>query len=340
MTLRIAARWLFPLFLLATVAIGVAFAIAVRLPRGPQLAFLSTCNGWENIFLADIDLYSVQPLTCSRTTKSQLAWSSDGEYLAYYNNGAAFFTLNIMEVASGHIETFWFEDRIYANISQPLSWSPDGTEIAFVGITQGNTPQTLFALDLGSGEIRQLTLGDRDALDPAWSPNDPNLLVFRRADGLYQLDPYNPQTVPVRFDSTQQMTWSTSGAQVLFSLDENRISVRDVDGSVRDIPMPGGVSLSDLTVSPRADEIGMTVSFRSGLYLYRVDTLTGIGTALLQSRFYLGQPKWSPDGRWMAYVDSRNGGDDIALYDLERGVFRSITNGGDRDWSPIWRPPG
>jgi len=51
-------------------------------------------------------------------------------------------------------------------------------------------------------------------------------------------------------------------------------------------------------------------------------------------------PKWSPDGRQIAFVSDRGGHSFIAIYDFGRDSVRYLSPSADRDVSPRWSPDG
>jgi TolB protein len=53
-----------------------------------------------------------------------------------------------------------------------------------------------------------------------------------------------------------------------------------------------------------------------------------------------GDPVWSPDGRWIAYVTQEgfSGDSEIGLIDTQTGAARLLTDNNRDDWSPAWSP--
>jgi TolB protein len=54
-------------------------------------------------------------------------------------------------------------------------------------------------------------------------------------------------------------------------------------------------------------------------------------------------PSWSPDGKWIAYRDSRRGvneNDEIYLVDAQGTQRRNLTSYRGNDWGPAWSPDG
>jgi Tol biopolymer transport system component len=55
-----------------------------------------------------------------------------------------------------------------------------------------------------------------------------------------------------------------------------------------------------------------------------------------------GDPVWSPDGRWIAYVTQvgSDGDSEIGLIDAQTGAAHLLTDNSRDDWSPAWSPDG
>jgi Tol biopolymer transport system component len=343
MIVRGALRLTVAVWAVAVLLLVAAQMAGARLPRGPQLAYLTDCRGWENIALADVRYGLHRPLTCNRSGKSQMAWSHDGRYLAYYNNGAALFSLVVLDVATGDQRVYAFDNtRYYNSLDHPLTWSPDGDRIAFIATTANELIRRLFTLDLATGDITQVTTTTGlDAANPGWSPVDASVLQFQRGEYLYTVDPYT-DAPPVAVAPRVPYLWTADGAQVRYTDSPATLQMIAIDGTVREITLPGGIRLLAVTAAPDGSQIAVVVAGDSGLVINRINTETGRAEAVASSLYYLGQPTWSPDGAWLAYVetDTRNGGDNIILHHFSSGRHVPLVTTPHRDWSPVWRPGG
>ncbi len=61
---------------------------------------------------------------------------------------------------------------------------------------------------------------------------------------------------------------------------------------------------------------------------------------LLKEKYEKGQPKVSPDGRWMAYMSDESGKSEIYVRpfpEVNQGRWQVSTGGGD---TPLWSPDG
>ena len=52
------------------------------------------------------------------------------------------------------------------------------------------------------------------------------------------------------------------------------------------------------------------------------------------------QPKWSPDGKRIAFVSDRGDHSFVVIYEFERNTLRYLSPSADRDLSPRWSPDG
>jgi dipeptidyl aminopeptidase/acylaminoacyl peptidase len=62
--------------------------------------------------------------------------------------------------------------------------------------------------------------------------------------------------------------------------------------------------------------------------------------ALTYARGNNAQPKWSPDGKKIAFVSDRGDHSFVVLYEFGRSTLRYVSPGADRDLFPSWSPDG
>lgn len=161
--------------------INIAPAIS---PDGRYVAYLSSRALFSlDLYIADAETGRIVKKLRSASTdphfdairfmNSAGAWSPDGDQFAVVT-----FAQGDNELALWDVNRESFRRRISVEgvtaIAQP-AWSPDGTRIAFSGLTGGISD--LYVLNLETGDVRQLT-NDRYAdLQPTWSP-DGSTLAF------------------------------------------------------------------------------------------------------------------------------------------------------------------
>lgn len=320
------------------VLLALTLVVSPILPRGQQLAYVSECNGWENIMLMDLAHGLSECITNSRSAKDQLTWSADGEMLAYYNYGSAAFSIKLLQVRTGKERGFVLDD-LYANDQQPLSWSPDSTKLAFVAFPPGATSD-IFTIDVQSGEIAQVTDDLSDNARPNWSPSAPDELAYTRlGDGVYHIyviDPSDPD-FPLFVGTSVNMEWGMDGSQIIHSRWSNVVTVRKGEMRPREIMLPGTPRFN-VVVAPDDIHMAMTLNHETGMDLYVVDLETGEAVPFTSDKTYEGQPAWSADSQWIAYVANKFNNEDIMLYHVATGVTQQMTRNRVRDASPVWRP--
>ncbi|MGD2120141.1 MAG: prolyl oligopeptidase family serine peptidase [Gemmatimonadota bacterium] len=100
--------------------------------------------------------------------------------------------------------------------------------------------------------------------------------------------------------------------------------------------------------NPALSPDGRWVLFSRDGQIYRAPV--NVGTALTERNDELpplfrswgrnGDPAWSPEGRYIAFVSQRGDHSFIGVYDTEQPAVRYMAPGVDRDTSPVWSPDG
>src|SRR5262245_53390687 len=163
-------------------------------PSGELLAVMTT--RWGDIDVAILsakDGKVVRPLTKGFTNdyeslvygafqgKKDLTWSPDGDRVAFFARHENERVLLIHSAFSGKLERIISIPGIDDELSP--AWAPDGKSIAFEGAKEGVTD--IFAYDLESGAVRNITQDPFFDSNPAWSSDGKQVLYDRR------IGPYN-----------------------------------------------------------------------------------------------------------------------------------------------------
>src|SRR6266536_948904 len=253
-------------------------------------------------------------------------------------------------------------------------WSPDGKWIAFESNRGGTFQIYLIAAD--GGEARQLTTISSEATQPVWSP-DGRRIAFVSAvfpefseKPVKESDELNKKKLDEREKSKTKArvisrllyrhwdSWVDDKRQHLFVVPvKNGVAAgdpRDLTPGDRDA-VPTSTTFSagdDFAFSPDGKKLAYTATpvpareeaWLTNHDLYEVDLETGERRPLTTNPAADAFPRYSPDGKWIAYrAQSRAGFEadrwQLMLYDRASGKTRSLTPGFDSSveafsWGP------
>jgi TolB protein len=234
-------------------------------------------------------------------------------------------------------------------------WSPDGRQLAFMSPVNGRGQ--LFVKDIDSGEIRRLTGDESEYQLPAWSPDGRRIAFKSHRDGNYEVSTMRPDggdfinlTNNPGFDA--DAAWSPDGRRLAFaSLRDNRpfrVFVMNSDGSgqrplVQDdlsgwlYPdwSPDGERI--VFGSPGPDgSVQLTFAWIDSGTWWKVTTGKAVHSFA----------RWSPDGRYVAYVkvplpvDMNAWTSELYVYDIDEDAHRKVSAGfvPNQGGRPAWKP--
>jgi Tol biopolymer transport system component len=119
-------------------------------PDARTLAFVLGCDGAGSLYLIDADGSTPRLLHAGYARAP--AWSPDGTRIALHVDG----TISTIDVGTGELVVHYAGG--HGGRDARLAWSPDGSRLLFQAGDYDR--QRIFALTLGTGEVRQLIAGE------------------------------------------------------------------------------------------------------------------------------------------------------------------------------------
>jgi Tol biopolymer transport system component len=223
-----------------------------------------------------------------------------------------------------------------------------GNKVLFVSNRDGNAQIYVMEAD-GSGE-RALTVGTEENTEPAWS-HDGKRIVFtsyRGGDaGIYVMDAGG--NAQKRLSSVQYSdnspSWTPDGRIVFRSMRDGwaNFYAMDADGSnVKQLTSTQSDKGAP-TLSPDGKLIAYIAHGETGVTNIHVVPTSGGDAKNLTGALPSGQklpPSWSPDSRWIAYSEYKNGALAIRVIGSDGSDPHKITDNIFSNASPTWSPDG
>jgi serine/threonine protein kinase len=337
-------------------------------PDGKQVAFAWNGDNQDNfdIYLRQVGSNGELRLTKNPAEDLSPAWSPNGSMIAFLrrlNSGRN--ELMLIPALGGRerklTETVIGEDMDAR--TPALAWSPDGRWITVSHFEAGDIGQGLFLVSAQTGAMRRLTRPPTESsrdFTPAFSP-DGRSLLFTRASGtrmaadIYILslsEDFEPVGEARRLKTDERFVsspvWTLDRRHVLY-LAASNIGARD-QTELRKIAVSGaGKSERVALLEGVIDEMSLGrhlvyTRFINDTDLWRAEIpppegQPGEPRPLISSTRGDGKPRYSPDGKKIAFWSSRSGADEIWIADGDGSNPAELTffggpGIGPMDWSP------
>ena len=226
-------------------------------------------------------------------------------------------------------------------------WSPDGEKLAFISARDGESQ--IWTIDVSSGALKKVTSISTGAGDPVWSP-DGKLLAFvsdvypeckddacnkRRAEEVAQNKV--KAHVAERLLYRHWKAWKDGLRSHIFVVPVNGGEARDLTPGDYDAPPFSLGGMTDYAFSPDSKDLAFTsnhdkveaISTNADIFL--VSVRGGAARNITAANHgYDGSPRFSPDGKYIAYRSQVTPGFEadrfrLMLLDHKTGRAQSIT---------------
>jgi len=223
------------------------------------------------------------------------------------------------------------------------SWSPDGTQLAYVSFE--TRKPVVFVHTLATGRRKALANFKGSNSAPAWSNNGQQLAVVLSKDGGSQIFSMNADGSGLnRLTSTgginTEPAYSHDGRSIYFTSDRGggpqiyRMSTNGGDASR--VTFEGGYNISP-RISP--DDKTLTyVTRRDGQFRVAALDLAGGTEMLLTSTGRDESPSFSPNGRYILYATKSGGKGTLAVVSKDGRIKYTLSSSGADISEPTWGP--
>ncbi len=334
-------------------------------PDGTRIAFVRQFKGETSVYLTSRVPASERKLTDLQPSSRlvymmHLSWSPDGKWIVTDVRGGKGLGLALLPVAGGDqrmLTTSSGLDKSYCY----AEFSPSGKWIAFAqckgidGVSGDSDPCDIYLLALDErfnahGEPRQLTRQASMIRGISWAPDEHSLIYASSLGGDMRLwrvalSGEQPERLEVAVQG-QYPTVSPVGRKLVFSHQEsNDWDIWKLAANATPVRV---LSSTRADLDPQLSPDGTKVAFatdRAGrgreIWVATLDGQSAIPVAQSIQRL-MGTPRWSPDGRWIAFdaQSETDGNWDIYVVDAAGGQPRQLTREPAFDNFPSWSRDG
>jgi dipeptidyl aminopeptidase/acylaminoacyl peptidase len=255
------------------------------------------------------------------------------------------FAVSLFVVALAGDKKMTIEDVLaIKQVGAPV-FSPDGKWIAYT-ISEWDRKENrrvshIWLVSAEGGRTIRLTNGDKGESAPQWSPDGARIAFLADRDKGNQI-----WIIPADGGEADKLTTEENGVQVFrWSPDGKTIAF-----ITRDVPKDKAER--EKRRKDRHDTIVVDDDLHYS-HLWTIQVESKERKRLTEGAFTAGGPQWSPDGKWIAYTQSKNGIQESTFTDISEdrnsdiyviaaggGPARQLTTNPASDANPQWSPDG
>ena len=325
-------------------------------PDGTQIA-VARCDGKnDGVYVVPALGGAERRLTnggCQYSVSPPLAWISEGKEMLMVDHCSTAhpFGVVLFSLVTGEKRCLTdFGAMENSNCPLWFSLSPDGKTVAFTVPTGAGPCQgDIYTIPLTGGTPHPVTAGGRSyAL--TWTPDSKSIVFWSNRTTLFSLWRVSANGGPIERETLYPNvgSFSPDGHRFVYTAGAGgeesiwRADLAGAGGSVLENRKLISTQPGDADAQPTSDGSRIVwMSNRTGSSEIWVSQATGENPLqMTHLNSYSGTPRWSPDGKWIAFDSYTRDGPQILVVDSEGRNLHSITNGPHRNVVPSWSRDG
>ncbi len=320
-------------------------------PDGKYIAFASRRKGNYDIWLVPFKGGIPRQLTFNTSTDIPTDWQGDTILFYSYRDGMFFEIFKIHREGGIPVRVTFFDSHsgVFAHDGS-IYFVKDGVSYFRKGY-KGSTNGEIYHLK--GGKFFRITNYIGTDRDPAVDKNG-NLYFIREDDNGFQIYRYQngkPKKIThLKTGDALHLTVSKDGKYAVFEhkltlykldLTNNKVEPLKIFIQTDDkLPEKFVREFKDRAEAPALSPDGRYIAFSMRGDIWIIPSSGGRARNLTNDSYHDQWPRFSPDGKKIAYFSDRNGNNDIFVISIEGGEPEQITKNKADDFFENWSPDG
>jgi Tol biopolymer transport system component len=287
-----------------------------------------------------------------------ISWSPDGKFLAVIdrNSGQEAERVFLMSVETGAKRQLTSPPSGYAGDCCP-TFSPDGRTLAFAR-WPSIVSSDIYVLSVGAdgapiGQPHRLTADNRIIGGLDWTADGRNIIFSSDRSGSTSIwtvlaSGGKPERLGVAGENVAGISVSRTGNRLAYQrwmFDSNVWQIPGPNSTDKKVLPKKLIASTEVETEAQFSSNGKKIVFtsnRSGST--EIWACDGDGSNPVQMTFFggpnVGTPRWSPDGRQIAFDSTKEGNNHTFVLNVEGGLVRRLTTETSNDVRPSWSRDG